>query len=131
MRKFIDIIDEAVTKSGAKIEFKFEENIEPENRGFVLHRLTAHIVDHQVGYLKVDYVDDKEFERLNPEGIYSWMGNFRGFSFPDAGQTFDECTPRELYYFAHHLTRQEIHFENVDQFRVWLKEWEKTRSAKE
>lgn len=135
MRNWINIInenlDEAVTKSGAKIEFKYEEDIEGDNRGFVLHKLTAYILDHAVGYLKVDYVDDKEFKRLNPEGIYSWMSNFGGHTIPDPGQTLDELTPRQMGYLAHYLDRSEPKFENVEQLREFLKGWEKTPRAKD
>lgn len=123
-------LSEAVAKSGARIEFDFHENIEDRNRGFVLHKLEARIFDHVVGYLKVDYVDDKEFKKENPEGFYSWQSNFGGATFPESGKTLDELTPQQVGYFTWSLAYNDTKFKNTEELRAWLKEWEKTPSAK-
>lgn len=55
------------TKKGLEIALSYEEDVEPENRGWVVHRLNALLDQQFVGYLKAAYIPQENLARFYPE----------------------------------------------------------------
>lgn len=74
--------NEYKTKDGDEISFKFETDVERENRGFVVHELTAFVDNEKVGYLKISYIPEAEWEKRykGDWGFLRWLKNFKGMA---------------------------------------------------
>jgi hypothetical protein len=50
------------TKDGRPISLRWDENVEGENRGWVVHKMTAIVDGQEAGYLKAAYIPQCEFD---------------------------------------------------------------------
>jgi len=72
----------ARSKTGDLLEFRYEIDVESENRGFIANEMSAWNANQKVGYLLVTYVPKDSFERYNPT-IWHFATNFGGLYYLD------------------------------------------------
>lgn len=61
-----------------KLRFSFKENIEPENRGFIVDYISASINGEEVGYIKGEYIPEKLAKFFYPT-VFHYMKNIGGW----------------------------------------------------
>jgi GNAT superfamily N-acetyltransferase len=72
------------------------ENVEPENRGWVVDKITAEHLGEKVGYLKIEYIPQVEYDRWYPHAldymvhIHGWCCGQRGAPDVIATMTLDK-----------------------------------------
>lgn len=59
------------------ITFKIQENVSPENRGWVDDRVVAYSDGMEVGYIKTSYIPLANFQKFYPT-IFNWMDQIAG-----------------------------------------------------
>lgn len=65
------------TNDGEPIGFQIEEDVERENRGWVIDKITAYVNGVPVGYLKVSHIPKENFKRYY-KSIYSFLDQIGG-----------------------------------------------------
>lgn len=65
------------TKDGRPIHMQGEEDIEPENRGWITHCMTAFVDGQEAGYLKVSYIPSYNVPRYYPDVTW-YLAQIRG-----------------------------------------------------
>lgn len=67
--KLLELIQHAQTKAG-EVRLDYEQDVEPENRGFVVDMITAYLNDRKIGYLKMMYVPKEKFHQFFPSVLH-------------------------------------------------------------
>lgn len=75
--KFKEIINEYKTKLGQEITFTFDKDIESENRGWIVDKITAYVEGLSAGYIKIENIPQEQFENYYPT-IFNFMAQIAG-----------------------------------------------------
>jgi len=67
--KLQELIQHSQTKAG-NITLDYNEDVEPENRGFVIDRIDAYQDGRHIGYLKISYVPKELFHKFFPSVLH-------------------------------------------------------------
>jgi hypothetical protein len=75
-------VNKALSKRNDIVEFRWGENIEDENRGFVAHEMSAWIEGERRGYLRVTYVPRENIATYLPT-VFHYLGSLGGKYYPE------------------------------------------------
>tara|TARA_R110000824_G_scaffold111593_6_gene260219 strand:+ start:1187 stop:1960 length:774 start_codon:yes stop_codon:yes gene_type:complete len=90
------ILQRATLKDGAEVSFKYWEQDTKDNmglqKGFVVHRIEAHIDGKEVGYLKISYLSSELLFTCFPT-LWHWVSKAQGWAFDpeDLVNTWTHC----------------------------------------
>lgn len=65
------------TKKKQEITFSVETDIEGDNRGWIVHKITAYVGSKEVGYVKMEYIPEERYKQYYPT-IVNYVSQIAG-----------------------------------------------------